>query len=601
MQPEFKKSNAVRRLYWQMSGTRRRQGAIMIALMLCGALAELVAIGSVIPFLAVLADAQDGASQGPLGAIVMPFVSSVDGDPLLTLTLIFVGVAIFAAALRLLIAWYSNRIIRLIGYDLGVTVFRRTLKRPFAVHLQRNSSEAIASLSKLQMVISGVLSPAVQAVIALCLGTAIIIAMLLVSPMVIGSVVSVLAIFYLTMNWITRPRLRNNSIITSRAQETRVVALQDALGMIRYVILGGLYDVMINHYAAIERELRLTQANTAFITSIPRVLIEAFVIVGFAVVGYSFAKDAGDFKDILPTLGALVIGVQRLLPMIQQVYQGFAALNSNRQILEDILEIAEEEPHPELVLAGEQLPFNRSIAFEGVSFRYNDNREKVIDSISFTLNKGERLGICGKTGSGKSTAVDIMMGLLEPTEGTMRIDDIAVTDHNRSAWRRGIAQVPQDIFLFDDSIAANIAMATAGEAYDEERVRRVAGIALVDEFVTNLPDGLLTRIGERGVQLSGGQRQRIGIARALYSNAQFLVLDEATSALDDATEKQLIANLATNAEGLTIVMIAHRLTTISNCDLVLRLSRGMIADSGSGQDVIARIHHEGKPSGEMTV
>jgi ATP-binding cassette subfamily B protein len=235
------------------------------------------------------------------------------------------------------------------------------------------------------------------------------------------------------------------------------------------------------------------------------------------------------------------------------------------------------------------LPFERELALRGVGFSYPTADKPALECVDLVIRKGERVGFVGTTGSGKSTLIDLVMGLLEPDRGTLLVDDVALDDQNRARWQGRIAHVPQSIFLSDNSIAANIAFGEEAHDIDLERIREAARAAQIDDYVMSLPEGYATGTGERGIQLSGGQRQRIGIARALYKGADVLILDEATSALDEATEAAVIAALSDVDRRLTVLMIAHRLSTLESCDKLVQLEGGRVARIGRYREVVTSL------------
>jgi ABC-type multidrug transport system fused ATPase/permease subunit len=308
-----------------------------------------------------------------------------------------------------------------------------------------------------------------------------------------------------------------------------------------------------------------------------------------AVLAVVISAREGGFAGALPVLGALALGAQRLLPLLQQIYVGWSLAAGHSSLLVQVLDLL-RLPVDEKAAHGDSeppLPLRNRIAVENVSFTYASRRGSAVEGVSFEIPRGTRIALIGKTGSGKSTLADLLMGLLEPTEGRISVDGVSLTRENRRSWQRSIAHVPQAIFLADASIARNIAFGVPPQAIVGERVIEAAKKAQLDEFVAALPEGYETHVGERGVRISGGQRQRLGIARAIYKQAQILVLDEATSALDDATEAAVMQALdQLGEEGRTIIMIAHRLSTISCADIVIRLDNGRVAELGSYAEVV---------------
>jgi ATP-binding cassette subfamily B protein len=291
---------------------------------------------------------------------------------------------------------------------------------------------------------------------------------------------------------------------------------------------------------------------------------------------------AGGIAAAVPVLGALALGAQRLLPALQQAYSAWQSIAGNLASLADVVELLDQDVPAELLgPAPPPLPFEREIRFEGVRFRYGPDTPWVLDGLDLRIPKGARIGYVGSTGSGKSTALDLLMGLLSPAEGSISVDGARIGPATVRAWQQSIAHVPQSIYLADASLAENIAFGVPAEAIDMARVRRAARQAQILDFIEAAPRGFDAEVGERGVRLSGGQRQRIGIARALYKNASVLVFDEATSALDNATEQSVMGTIGSLDRGLTILMIAHRLTTVKDCDQIVRLEHGRVVAAGT--------------------
>ena len=308
-------------------------------------------------------------------------------------------------------------------------------------------------------------------------------------------------------------------------------------------------------------------------------LIAAFVLV--------LSLRPGGVTAALPILGTLALGAQRLLPLMQQIYSNWSAVNGGKFALADVLTLL-DQPLPEDVNQPEPEPLKLtdSICFDNVRFRYESNGPWVIDGIDLEIPTGARIGLIGSTGSGKSTAIDLLMGLLEPTQGRILVDGQSISLDYRRAWQLTVAHVPQNIFLADATIAENIAFGIPSDEIDIERVRMAAEQARIAEFIEGRPEAYNSIVGERGVRLSGGQRQRICIARALYKQASVLIFDEATSALDDKTEQSVMQVIEDLSKDLTLIIIAHRLTTLKNCTQILELGGGKIIRAGSYQDIV---------------
>lgn len=581
-------AGAIRRLYAHLSRRRRVQLAGLLALMLLGALAELATLGAVLPFLTLMAE-PGKALEYPLLQQGFATLGWHDRqDLLLPATLLFGAIAVSAAAVRMLLLWVSNRITFGIGYDLGVEVYRRTLYQPYRYHVARNTSQIIAGMSKAQNVVKGMLLPLINAIIAAIMALAIFAALILIDPLV-ASVAGVgFTLLYLAITLGTRRKLRDNSRIIAGAQNVRVQAIQEGLGGIRDVLIDGSQELYVERFRQVDGDLRRAMVANTFIAGAPRYLIESIGMLMIAVLAYWLSQRDGGVAAAIPVLGALAIGAQRLLPLMQQLYNGWATIMGNLGDIDDVIDLI-EQPIPAEYASPEPprpLSFARGLALQDLCFRYAPGAPEVIRHLSLDIPKGSRVGFIGKTGSGKSTTLDLLMGLLEPCSGKILIDGVELTAANRRAWQARIAHVPQSIYLADSSIAENIAFGVERRRIDPQRLRRAARQAHIDQFIEALPEGYETLVGERGVRLSGGQRQRIGIARALYREADVLIFDEATSALDDCTESQVMQAIGELGGELTVLMIAHRLSTLSDCDRIFELEHGVLVRTGSHAEII---------------
>jgi ATP-binding cassette subfamily B protein len=311
-----------------------------------------------------------------------------------------------------------------------------------------------------------------------------------------------------------------------------------------------------------------------------------------AILAYVMMQQEGGVTTVVPILGALALGAQRLLPALQQVYGSYSTIRGVEVSLKDALDLL-NQPLPEYAdqPSPTPIPFEREIKLKNLSFGYTKDTSLVLKNINLCIAKGERIGFMGVTGSGKSTLLDIVMGLLQPTDGKLTIDQKPINSQNRRAWQAHIAHVPQNVYLSDSTIEENIAFGVSKEKIDRQRVEKAAKQAQIGELIEEWKDGYQTLVGERGIRLSGGQRQRIGIARALYKKADVLIFDEATSALDNETEQAVMEEIKGLEEKLTILIIAHRLTTLKGCDRVVKLNKDHSLHVGSYQDMIGTFSH----------
>jgi ATP-binding cassette subfamily B protein len=384
---------------------------------------------------------------------------------------------------------------------------------------------------------------------------------------------------YALISGLSRRRLAANSAMLEHAYDERLQIVQESLGGIRDVIVDNSQEMVLREFASVDAKLAKARATTEFISIAPHYVIEMAGMVAIAGIAIVTARQPGGIAAALPVLGALALGAQRLLPLLQQVYAGWSTLEGQRSVFGQVIELLRLPVDEAASGPAAPLELRTAIKLEKLSFTYPTRQRPALDEISLTIPRASMLALVGSTGSGKSTLVDVMMGLLQPGAGRILIDEVPLTATSRRQWHRSVAHVPQSIFLADASIARNIALSLPDEAADEWRIVEAAKIAQLHDFVLSLPGGYDTYVGERGIRLSGGQRQRLGIARAVYKNAPILVLDEATSALDEATEAAVIEALEElRREGRTIIIVAHRASTVSRCDKVVRLHEGRLVE-----------------------
>ena len=569
---QMSSSAALRALYRTLLPRRRYQAWGTIALMMVGALAEVVSVGSILPFLAVL------TNPTRLGSI--PLVGGlIDGLPpgtnLVAVTaLAFIGLFIVSGLIRLALAWVSQALAFDIAYDLSVTAFAKLIRQPYSYYVERHSGESLGQFEKLHYITFSTLLSGVQALISSVVAALLIALLIAVNPMVALISAGLLIGTYLLISLGVRAILSRNSDAGSLHATLRIKRVQEALGGIRDILLDRSQPAFEREFEHSANVFRRVSSLTSFISQSPRILIE---MLGMAMIGgyaWSLAASPGGLTAAIPMLGAFALGAQRLLPLLQQSYNGWSSFISNRRNVIDVVDLVTLSVRS-LPEAAPGTTFHQSIAFDHVGFAYPTGGT-VLHDISFTIFRGERIGIAGTTGSGKSTVMDLLLGLLDPNDGAILIDGRVLDDSTRAGWQSEIAHVPQAIYLADDTLAANIAFGVPDGEIDIKRIEAAAASAGIGDFIAGLPNGFSTKTGERGVRLSGGQRQRIGIARALYKRASVLVFDEATSALDTRTEEGVMASIAALGPEITIVMIAHRLTTLKDCNRVIHLEHGQI-------------------------
>jgi ABC-type multidrug transport system fused ATPase/permease subunit len=578
------------RLWHHLGQQRRRQFVLLLGLMLVSVVAEAVSLGAVLPFIGVLSAPEAVFANHFVHRAALALGITTAGGLLFPLTIAFALAALLAGAIRMLLLWSGTRLTFASGAELSTEIYRRTLYQPYQVHVGRNSSEVISGIAqKVGGTLLGVLLPGVMLVSSLLLVITIVLALVAIDPFVASIAMLGFGVGYGLITWFTRRRLRRNSQQIA-VEQTRVVkTLQEGLGGIRDVLLDGTQSVYCAAYRSADLPLRQAIGDNVFISQSPRFVMEALGMVMIAALAYGLSGQRGGVAQALPILAALAMGAQRLLPAMQQAYSSWANIVGSQASLADTIALLEQ---PLTVEAGRAvvtpLAWRDSVQFEGVRFRYSGAGPWVLDGLSLTIPKGARVGLVGGTGSGKSTTMDLLMGLLVPTEGLIRVDGRPVDEACVQAWQRTIAHVPQNIYLIDGTFTENIAFGVPTEAVDHQKVGQAARQAQISDFIESQPAGYASSVGERGARLSGGQRQRIGIARALYKDASLLLLDEATSALDNLTEQSVMEAIAELHHGLTIILVAHRLSTVRSCDFIVELRCGRVEAQGGYDDLMGR-------------
>ena len=581
----------LKRLWGHIAPARRIQLGILFCMMLAASFAELFSIGLVIPFLGALTSPEVLYDHRFVKPVVVFFNLKSHRELLLPMFLLFVSAVVVAAGIRLLLVWLQASISLGIVNELATNAYHRTLHQPYAVHISRNSSEIIAGiLSKVSGGVGGLLGAALTFVGSQLILVAILMALMMVDPIVASSSFLGIGAVYALVVILTKKQLARDSERISLASTDVVKVLQEGLGGIRDILLDGSQSVSSDTYRQADMNLRKAQANIQIISAGPRFIIEAIGVVAIALIAYVLSTRPGGLITVIPFMGALAIGAQRTLPLLQQSYSSWALILGSRDTLHDALvlldqPIAQDKTSTDYTTT---IKFEREIGLTDISFKYFPQAPSVVRDLNLSIPKGAKVGFIGETGSGKSTLIDIIMGLLLPTDGCLMVDEQKINSGNHQAWQKHIAHVPQTIFLSDASIAENIAIGLPRDKIDMPRVRLAAQRSRIATTIESWPKQYDTAVGERGVKLSGGQRQRIGIARALYKQADVIIFDEATSALDNDTEHAVMQAIDGLGDDLTILIVAHRLTTLRNCSQIVELQNGEITRVGSYADIVEK-------------
>ncbi len=559
---------------------RLHLGGVFVLTLVASA-AEIISIGALFPFLVALISKDGLANNSALTKFLAVLGIANLPNSLLIFSFIFAFGAIFAGLSRYALMWYQTRLSFAIGGDLCTQIYRSTLYQPYVVHLSRNSSEILAAITtKVRDVINQIIGPCITLTSSFILLISISFFLLSIDPRVASISFVLFGGVYFVIALMVKRRLVNLGMVMSSNQNKVMQILQEGLIGIREVLLGGSQEFYVSLFNGADRPARDATAKIIVISQAPRYAIEAIGMVLIIFIAYLLVEVMGEVTLVLPILGALALGAQRMLPLLQQSYWSYSQIHGGQSSLADILVLLNQ---PIKAAQGdiESICFEREIVLRNISFAYSSDRPQVLKNVSLCIDKGSCIGIVGGTGGGKSTLVDILTGLISPDEGCLEIDGTRIDWALLEGWQSQIAHVPQTIYLADTTIAQNIAFGVSEDKIDLDRVRNVARQAQIADVIESWEDGYLTNVGEQGVRLSGGQRQRIGIARALYKDANLIIFDEATSALDQETEKTVMREIRRFMGSRTLIIIAHRLSTLEKCDSIFEVKDGMVINLGS--------------------
>ena len=579
-----------------LSLRRKFQVFLLLLFNLLNGFAELVTLASIIPFLTFITSGLSfiNSSDSPYMSFIVSKIPNAWSTDFLAIlfTLLFALVIILASSIRLINYWLSHRLSSLIGTDLASILFENTICQPYIFHINTNSSTVIAATTSHITSLVALIDNSLLLVSSFTISFSIIIGILFLEFNL--SLVLILIFccsYYLIYSLIGNIVYNNGNVIASN--KTFIIKfIQESLGSIKNIILSGNHFYYLNRFRTIDASIRTRIASNSFLGIFPRFLLETLGLILLASTGTFLFITNDSNSNIVLTIGTLAVAAQRLLPSFQQLYSqltGIKGLISPSLLALDFLQLKPSNTINNSDLNRNNQVLKNTISFKDVSFSY-DNNNLILDNLNFSIQRGQTIGIIGTTGSGKSTLIDLLMTLLQPTHGTITLDNEVLSQVSNpklvSEWRASIALVPQHIYLTDSSLAQNIAFGIHPDDIDYQKVRTCADIANISSFIDSLPCGFNTNVGERGVKVSGGQLQRIGIARALYLSPSILILDEATSALDPHTEVSVMNSIKINSKSITVIMISHRLHSLTSCDFVFDLKCGKISSFYSRREFI---------------
>ena len=570
----------------------RRQFWLLTVLMILVALVEVVGISSVLMLLNVLAEPASIRDSAILSTLQdrLDLGSTFNFQIFLAISVIVV--VVIGLLVKALGSYALTRFSAMRGYTLSSRLLEAYLSQPYSWFLGRNSAEIGKNvLNEADGLVSRVITPALRLVASIFMVIAILGFLLLVDPAVTILAIGLLGGSYALIYLRLRERLRRTGEDLMHAFGERFRVSQEAMGGIKDIKLLGLESDYGKSYRAAARRSARASASIGVMAEMPRFALEAITFgTLLAMILMLLMRSGGNIVDIVPTLGIFAFSVMRLLPALQQIYQGLATMRGGKVVLDTILHDLQEAERMPRLPSSDQPPvrLEKQLELSGVEFSYDTAKRAALSGLDLKIDACTTVGIVGGTGAGKTTLVDLVLGLFVPDSGEMRVDGVPITDENRRGWQKSLGYVPQAIFLTDDTIAANIAFGVPRDQIDMAAVERASRAAALHDFViADLPEGYSTVVGERGIRLSGGQRQRIGIARALYRDPSLLIMDEATSALDNITERVVMEAVQNIRNDKTIILIAHRLTTVTSCDMIFMMEHGRLAAQGTYDDLVA--------------
>lgn len=576
----------LKELYSLLTPEQRKKLLRLQILVVLMSFAEIASVVSIGPFMALVGDM--GQLQGD-GWISDLYTASGLEEPRTFMFWMGIGVLVvltLAAMISMYTIWRLSMYGTRVGAELASRLFSYYMHQPWLFHASGSSSRLTNLIAQeSQRVTYTIINPFMMMNAKLVMAMLMAIAVFLYNPLVACTGVLIFVSAYLLLYRLVRRRLFRNGQLLSSQQEQRFKLMSEGFGGIKDALLLGRQTIFTERFTATSSKIAKAQGTNQALSLAPRYAMElvAFGCVILLVL-YLVTQHEGNLGTILPILSVYALAGFKMLPAFQQVYSSVSVIRGNMAAFEAVradLKASGNGGRTDSSCNQNKLYPKKETQIKNVVFSYPGKQEPALNGVDITIPVNQVIGLVGASGSGKSTAIDLLLGLIEPQQGQLLVDGVPITDDNRRAWQNSLGYVPQAIFLGDCSIRENIAFGLPPELIDDYQVKRAISMAHLDELVTELPDGLDTRVGERGIQLSGGQRQRIGIARALYYDADVLVLDEATSALDGITEK-LIMDAIHDFSGMkTIIMIAHRLSTVKQCDSIIFMKQGRVEDQGT--------------------
>jgi len=582
----------LRKLIYLLTLRERKRAGLLLCIVLIMSLLEMAGLASIVPFMAVLANPEVIETNSMLNTAFqtssMMFGVENSREFLFLLGIVVFVMLLLSLSFKALSIYAQVRFIEMRQYTIGRRVVEGYLNQPYSWFLNRNSADLGKTiLTEVGAVVNGALKQIIILIVQTAVTVAILTLLILVDPKLVLIVGLTFGLAYGLIYKITRSFISRIGEERLRTNKFRFKAVSEAFGAVKEIKLGGLEQTYIERFSHPARVMARHIATSSIISNVPRFILEAIAFGGMLLIILYFLTQTGDFSNTVPIISLYAFAGYRLMPALQGIYGAITALRFTGPALDalynDLINLQPPNPNNDKDI----LPLKKAISLKNISYHYPNSALTTLKDIDLSIPAFSTIGIVGPTGSGKTTTVDIILGLLEPEQGKLEVDGKIINKNNLRAWQRSIGYVPQQIYLADDTVAANIALGRDPKHIDQNAVERAAKIANVHNFIVNeLPLNYQTTVGERGIRLSGGQRQRIGIARALYHNPQLLILDEATNALDNITEQAVMDAVNNLGNQITIILITHRLSTVKKCDNIFLLEKGELKQQGTFEQLI---------------
>jgi ATP-binding cassette subfamily B protein len=571
--------NTLKDLFFHISKIRKIQFLLLLFITIVASIIEMLSIASVLPFVKAATDENFLDEK----SLILKFISVSNKEDAIIITgLLFAFLIFINSLLRCTLIYIGTKLANNVTAELSIKIYRASLFDSYSQHITKQTSNIISAVTQKVYQTYNTISAIINFASSIFILIALISILIWINPRVMFFSFFFFIVLYLTIVFLGKKILKKNSQIINEEQNKIVFNLQNGLGVFRDIILDKSHEYFIDIFAKANFKKARSQAINEIIQQSPRYIFEAIgiVLVVVLIIFWNyFLENSNTIIEAFPTLAALTIGAQKILPLINILYLNFSVFKGNVYQVDEVTNILnryKEKEKLKSLVSEKKINFNNLILFKNVSFAYKDSKECILEDISFEIKKGSKVGIIGKSGEGKSTLLDLLMGLLEPKSGNIYIDGIKLSAMTVSSWQSKISHVPQKLFLSDSSFLENIALGKLIEDIDIQKVELASKKARLHDFIKNFNKEYNEQVGERGIKLSGGQIQRVGLARSLYKNSEVIIFDEATNSLDIETEKLIMKELYDLNKNLTIIIVAHRLDTLSQCDLIFEVKNKKI-------------------------